>query len=63
MRLSRPATESFVVLDCDAPDMSKIVIRHSDRLQVVDSYVHVQTCLDVVLGQPLLLEIFCSPSH
>lgn len=43
--------------------MSKIIIRHSDGLQVVNSHVHVQACLDVVPRHPLLLELLCSPAH
>jgi len=39
--LSGPATKSVVVLNRYAAHMSEVIVWHSHRLQVVQSYIHV----------------------
>jgi hypothetical protein len=43
--------------------MPEVIIRHTHRLQVVDSNIHVQRRLDIVLGNAAFLELFSSFSH
>lgn len=43
--------------------MSEVIVWNSYRLQVVNSHVHVQTSLDIVLRLSQLLELLSSPSQ
>ena len=63
IKRSRSVTESLVVLDSYRPAVSEVVIRHTHRMQVMHTDVHVQTCLDIVLHLPHLLELLSCPTH
>ena len=49
-KLSGSTAESLVGLSGNGAHMSEIVVSYSYRLQIVDTDVHVEACLDVVSG-------------